>query len=120
MNTATLPFSGAINTSLQIGDMIYYSTPTSGGPGSGIQTVTDGNIYQLGIVTFIGGSTITVVYDDVNVSLPLAGDYIMFEKNKEVNSSSIKGYYAEVEFKNYSTEDVELFSIGSEVSESSR
>ena len=44
----------------------------------------------------------------------------MFEKNSQVNSSSIKGYYASVKFINHSTSEVELFSIGSEVSESSK
>ena len=44
----------------------------------------------------------------------------MFAKNKEVNSSSLKGYYAEVKFVNNSNEKAELFSIGSGVSESSK
>ena len=44
----------------------------------------------------------------------------MFEKDKQVNSSSLIGYYAEVKFVNNSTEKVELFSIGAEVSESSK
>ena len=44
----------------------------------------------------------------------------MFAKDKKVNSSSLVGYYADVEFKNYSSEKIELFSIGSEISENSK
>ena len=44
----------------------------------------------------------------------------MFSKNKQVNSSSIVGYYAEATFKNHSTDKVELFAVGSIISESSK
>ena len=47
-------------------------------------------------------------------------DYIMFEKDKQVNSSSLIGYYANVKLINDSKGDVKLFSLGSEVSESSK
>jgi hypothetical protein len=44
----------------------------------------------------------------------------MFSKDNKANLSSLLGYYAEVEFKNNSTDEAELFSIGSEVFESSK
>ena len=44
----------------------------------------------------------------------------MFEKDKQVNSSSLIGYYAEVELMNNSDAKIELFSLGSEVSENSK
>jgi len=44
----------------------------------------------------------------------------MFGKDKRANSSSLIGYFAKASFVNDSTGKVELFSIGSEVSESSR
>ena len=44
----------------------------------------------------------------------------MFSKNKEVESTSLKGYFAKIELENWSDEKIELFSIGSEVSESSK
>ena len=46
--------------------------------------------------------------------------YIMFEKDKQVNSSSLMGYYANVKLMNDSTSKIELFSLGSEVTESSK
>ena len=125
-----LTFSNDLNTSLQPGDIVYYS-PTVTVGSSGFNTVyTVGTIITFGIVVDIypdglGGippNTITVIYDNTNAATPppSAGDFIMFGKNKEVNSSSLKGYYAEAKFVNYSTEKIELFSIGSEVSESSK
>ena len=126
-----LTFPGPLNATIQIGDIVYYS-PTTTIPTSGFNTVNNvGNIVTFGVVTnvFPNGNvappappnSIIVMYDDVSGVLPpAAGDYIMFSKNKEVNSSSLKGYYASVEFVNHRTDRVELFAVGSEISESSK
>ena len=44
----------------------------------------------------------------------------MFAKNKIVNTTSLIGYYAEIEFKNDSNKKIELFSVGSDIFESSK
>ena len=55
-----------------------------------------------------------------------AGDDVMMNtmvklaKDKKVNSSSLVGYYADVKFVNNTSRKAELFSVGSEISESSR
>ena len=119
MQIIQLEFSFDLNTSLQKGDTVYYSTLQSAG--GGFQKSQTNDITKLGIVTeIVNKYKIKVIYDEVNINPPAANDYIMFEKNKYVNSSTLKGYYAEIEFKNYSTDKAELFSIGSEVSESSK
>ena len=41
--------------------------------------------------------------------------YIMFSKSKKINSSDLKGYYAEINLVNNSTEKIELFAIGSSI-----
>ena len=41
-------------------------------------------------------------------------------KNQIINTSSLLGYYMEAQFTNASTDKAELYSIGSEVSESSK
>ena len=46
--------------------------------------------------------------------------YIMFAKNHTANTSSLLGYFADVKFENNSTDKIELFSVGSEVTESSK
>ena len=122
----TLIFSSNLNESLQVGDIAYYS-PLSTVAGSGFETVTTGNVKKIGIVSIIDVSTneinVMVEADQSGVPInptPNNGDYIMFEKDKRVNSSSLIGYYADINFKNYSQEKIELFSIGSEVVESSK
>ena len=114
----TIPITGAINASIQKGDMVYYSSLGTV-PNSGFNIASNGNIIQFGVVTAIDSISITVAYD-VAIPVPSTGDYIMFEKNSQVNSSSIKGYYASVKFINKRGGKIELFSIGSEVSESSK
>jgi len=44
----------------------------------------------------------------------------MFSKNTVVNTSGITGYYADVLLINDSTKKAELFSVGSQISESSK
>tara|TARA_R100000781_G_scaffold88781_1_gene54635 strand:+ start:90 stop:491 length:402 start_codon:yes stop_codon:yes gene_type:complete len=133
MQVQLLTFNDDINISLQVGDIVYYS-PTSTVGSSGFSTVNVvGTIVKFGVVTAIyndgnpSGSipphTILVTYDETSVSPPSAvptPDYIMFGKNKQVNTSSLTGYYADVKFVNYSDKKVELFSVGSEAVESSR
>ena len=131
MQIQLLTFNNDINISLQVGDVVYYS-PTKTQPNSGFNTInTVGSITVFGIVTAIyhngdasgtiPPNSILVIYDDVSgITPPSVTDYIMFGKNKLANSSSLKGYYASISFVNQSTEKIELFSVGSEASESSR
>ena len=125
-----LTFSGQndINVSLQVGDIVYYSPVVVVGQFATIDNVN--TIVTFGVCTAIYSdgnagfgvppNSIVVLYDDTTLLPPTPGDYIMFSKNKEVNSSSLKGYFAEIKFENFSTEKIELFSIAAEVSESSK
>jgi hypothetical protein len=111
-----------MNVSAQVGDIIYY-TPTApqGGftQGALVNTVMLGPI--LSITPLPNGTTrIIVEYDDSISSLPANGDFVSFAKDKRVNTSSLLGYYADVKFVNDSTGKIELFAIGSEISESSK
>ena len=55
------------------------------------------------------------------ITLPVPfQDFIIFVKDNIVNTSSLIGYFAEAEFINYSNTPAELFSVGSEVVESSK
>lgn len=129
MQLFLLTFSSDLNVSLQVGDTVYYS-PTSTVGGSGFNTINSANsIVAFGIVSEIyneGSFSQSIppysvkVLADGTLPVPLPTDYIMFNKNKQVNSSSITGYYADVNFVNNSKEKIELFAIGSEVSESSK
>jgi hypothetical protein len=128
MPIAIITFPEAVNSSLQLGDIVYYS-PTDSVPNSNIQKTTTSNIVKLGSVFSITTDppTVQVTYDDLpdstgasTVFPPLATHYVMFEKDKRVNSSSLIGYYADVKLLNNSKKKIELFSLGSEVTESSK
>ena len=110
-----------VNFSMQAGDFIYFISGFSLG---GFDYQDESNIRFLGEITLIGTagnvSAVTVVYDSTQVSLPNVGDFIFFAKDKQVNISGLLGYYASVNFVNNSKKKIELFSIGSEISESSK
>jgi len=112
----------SLNTSLQVGDIIYY-VPTAT-PVSPIPTYDIGdldNVRRYGVLTAITetatGFTLTV---DSILSVVVDTEYIMFAKEKKANTTSLLGYYADVQFVNNSKKKAELFSVGSEVTESSK
>ena len=112
----------SLNTSLQVGDMIYYVPTTS--PPAIIQTYDVGdlsNVQEYGILTdiieILGGFILEV---DSNLMSVIDNQYIMFAKEKKANTTSLSGYYADIQFVNNSKDKAELFSVGSEVTESSK
>jgi len=117
MPITTIPFTfPTINTSVQVGDIAYYSPYTTSG---GFNNATLGSTIMLGPIMSIVGNVVTVQYDTA-LSNPQPGDYISFAKDKRVNTSSLLGYYASVNFVNNSVKKAEIFSVGSEISESSK
>ena len=115
----------SIPDSLQVGDTGYYAS-TYGSVGG---FSTGSSIVAFGVVNTVDRAalTVTFVVDNTStnsispdVSPPTQAHFIMFGKNKVVNSSGLLGYYAEVKFVNNSTEYAELFSVGSEISQSSK
>tara|TARA_R110002074_G_scaffold375205_1_gene551824 strand:- start:16 stop:435 length:420 start_codon:yes stop_codon:yes gene_type:complete len=133
-----LTFNNIINESVQVGDIVYF-TPLSqtGISGTGFENASTSSVIELGeIVELLNpdlstGPIATIkILDNLDsppgsgapdpVLLPGPNDFIMFGKDKSVNTTSLVGYYAEVKFENNSTEKVELFSVGSEITESSK
>jgi hypothetical protein len=121
-----LTFTSPLNASLQIGDIAYYAPTIISG---GFTTANLGGVIAFGIVSAIinplgllTGPIIVQVHHDntLGIPIPTMSDFIMFGKDKTVNSSSLIGYYADIAFVNNSDQKVELFSVGSEVSESSK
>ena len=121
-----LTFEEDLNSSLQIGDDIWY-TGTSEIGGYDTSSTEDNVFNKLGTVIEISDQykkprIVVEVIDGFNVMLSqfLISRFIMFSKNKAVNSSGLKGYYAELDFTNNSNKKIELFSVSSEVSQSSK
>jgi len=133
----SLDFNIVINVSVQVGDNAYY-TPTAfvGSTSDAYNTAAVVDTIDLGKITEIinpdlfdgGTSTINVFCNlvDANTGLPLPiatplpGSFIMFSKDKKVNTNDLLGYYAEVKFVNDSTEKIEMFQVGAEIQESSK
>ena len=104
------------NVSLQVGDKIYH-VPLSDSVND-ISFATDNPEY-VGNVESISGSKITIP-DRIGIPQPTYDSFLMFSKDKNVNNTSLIGYYAEVKLKNNSTEKAELFTLSSEIAESSK
>ena len=121
-----ITFLNKINDSVQIGDELYW-TPVNVVTGVGVAITPSSDI---GTITGIGekyvevGGEINGVIQTATVPSFVANVmFFMFRKpahNGHTNTSSLKGYYAEVEFTNSSTSKQELFTVGSEVTESSK
>ena len=83
-----------------------------------------GEITKISFIT----NTITVTSSHVDITTglllpnvaPPIGSFISFAKNNIVNNNELTGYYASVMFVNNSEAKVELFSVGSIISESSK
>ena len=103
------------NTSIQIGDVSYYvdnvNATTVG------YNISDEAPVEIGTITSIGGNFIKV---ETVINEPPVDSFIMFQKDRKVNNTSLLGYYAEVKLSNNSTEKAELFALSSEITASSK
>ena len=108
-----IEFDNAVNSSLQIGDVIYVSDILASGIISSSPTLAG---------TVLDVSSHYVVIDKIPTAQPIisSGQFILFAKDIQVNESSLKGYYADVTFENSSNTKTELFAISSEVTSSSK
>jgi hypothetical protein len=108
MDTIVLTFANPINISVQIGDMIYYQPP-------------GGSVTQIGPCTAIASGRLSldckIATDDAR---PASTDFILFSKDNKANIQQLTGYYAEVKMENNRDSFAELFSMGSEIYESSK
>ncbi len=122
INNISLTFP-SINVSIQVGDNVYFTLPGSTNQIGGFNSAELNNTYLLGVVVAVNSNDIVVEYNDnpPHPGAPPINSFISFAKNKSINTSSVLGYYASVNFVNNSTKpNVELFSVGAEVSQSSK
>jgi len=103
MSQITLNITAHNNTSLQIGDTLYYLG-------------TDSNKKRIGPLLSKTTSTITCDTDaNSDLTQLSASSYLFFGKDHVINTSGIIGYYAEVNFSNNSEQEAELFAVNSEI-----
>ena len=110
------------NASLQVGDTAYYvdqiETPNSSSNNSSSEILRSTNSPEkIGKIT--GITTNSIIINNPNNTPPISA-FIMFQKDRNVNNTSLLGYYAEVKLNNSSTEKAELFALSSEITQSSK
>lgn len=108
MDEIVLTFPQPLNVSVQIGDTVYYTNDINGK-----------DIVLIGLITAITTYTITAEISQ-SQTRPTVTSFILFSKTASVNTSGLKGYYAEMQLKNDSLDYAELFLVGSEIFESSK
>lgn len=110
MDQITLTFNKPIQASVQIGDILYYTNDPMG-----VEVVKIGDIVNIDF----GANAIKCNIPPSTVR-PTNSSFILFTKDNKVNTSGIVGYFAEVELRNDSIKKAELFSVASEIFESSK
>ena len=108
MPNLTLTFNNPFPVTLQVGDEVWFLD------------IDTGHEIKLGTLTDITDLILTI--DIVTgATLPEEGvDFVFFKKDTRAHVGQLKGYYAEAQFRNNTTAYAELFSVGSEVFESSK
>jgi len=102
-----------INSSAQVGDLVYYAADT------GNSIMSDAT--QIGEITeFTSSGYIKVSANADVISILPNNPFILFSKRIQINESSVKGYYADVTLENHSNKRAELFALSSEIVPSSK
>jgi|TARA_R110000823_G_C15950138_1_gene501581 hypothetical protein len=123
----TLNFNFEINTSLQTGDNVYWTSTSPLGGFEQNNSLFGGQTHFGTVLSFLSPTQIEVFseYTD-STGAPLPGiepgpnDYISFSKNRIVNNNDLLGYYATVQFVNNSTSLAKLWAVGSGITENSK
>ena len=101
MANTILTFPVTLNTSLQVGDVVYYLTENE-------------VIKEIGPCVAITNTTVECSTTG-DISELLDTSFIFFGKDNQINTSGLIGYYAEVKFVNETTDYAELFAVNSEI-----
>lgn len=107
MANITLTFNNPLPVTVQVGDTAWY-----------IDTSTNTEV-EMGPITSINGTTI-VINANAGVPPPTTQDFVFYVKDPAGKVGQLKGYYAEIQFRNNTTKYAELFSVGTEIFESSK
>ncbi len=123
MPNIVIHFGNPLNEAVQADskDIAYYADTgqTTFGNGSTVQFAD--NTIKLGPIVDVSYVNNTITVDLANSTvLPSTNDFIFFAKDNRANMTSLLGYYNEVEMTNNSTSKAELYSVGTEIVESSK
>ena len=112
MASSKIFFNNKVNSSVQIGDIAYVADVGAGGVTT--EPILAGTIISVspGYIIIDKDPAVSPIIDNTK--------FILFAKRIEANESSLKGYYADVTFQNYSNKYIELFAISSDIALSSK
>ena len=117
----TLTFTQPLNCSVAAGDTVFYTPVSQGG---GYNVASTSTMQELGTVVSVSDQytqpALVISNNTMTVPPNTTGTFIAFRKNNKVNLTSLKGYFAEAKLINNSKEKAELFSVGSEIVQSSK
>ena len=114
----TIKNNNYLNPSLQSGDHAFYQQTTTVSSSTDKTVKTADNTIYIGIITRVGQDFVHV---DTNIDINQISGFLMFSKDKRINNSSLKGYYAQVTLRNNDSQHAsELFALNSEAVESSK
>ena len=109
-----------LNASVQPGDIAYY-IPANTLVGGFNVNISNAEIVKIGVIMdIIANNTILVCNIAQGTTAPEIGDFIYFSKDREVNESSILGYYGKFRFVNNSKQQAELFTVNCNINISSK
>jgi hypothetical protein len=124
MDTLTITLQNPINVSIDVGDELYFTNPSINFIESSfdVSDVTSTNqlIGEVQSITENQNSTSIICSYTNGDPTPTQDSFIMFKKNKKINTSSLKGYYSRVEFKNNSTFPASMYACTCRMIESSK
>ena len=109
MANLTMTFSNPLPDGIQVGDIAWYLNPTTN------------DEFEMGPIIAITSNPVSITIDlAAGVPGPTPSDFIFYVEDPIGHLGQLKGYYAEAQFRNDSTSYAELFSVGSEIFESSK
>ena len=114
--------------SLQVGDIVYFKNADNlnvvdGFQQFGTSAIKLGDLQSANNTTSLddGTQTTTLVINVTNTNTtPSINDFLFFVKDNRANITSLLGYFAKMKFENDANSKVELFSISTEINESSK
>ena len=119
---ATISLNYDLNISIQPGDVLYSSRLVSGQGGSNNSLASGTNTKPviMGVITSVDHGANSFEYTPEATAPSPNGRYLFFAKDKRVNYSGIKGYYAETEYRNHTTLPAEIFATAVDYTTSSK
>ncbi len=110
MDEITLIFPEPIQVSVQVGDVAYFTDDPNGKIISLIGVIKAIDFANNSITCEIGAAA----------PRPALTSFILFSKTNSTNINSLTGYYLTAQLKNNSLDYAEMFSVGTEIFESSK